>query len=90
MTSKGQATSARPSIEPPADFVKALRAAPAVWARWQELSDSHQREHVEAIEEAKRPETRVRRIARAVEMIALMPPRKRPLTASASATPRRR
>jgi uncharacterized protein YdeI (YjbR/CyaY-like superfamily) len=33
---------------------------------WKALSFTHQREHVEAIEEAKKPETRVRRIEKAV------------------------
>lgn len=56
-------------INPPADLVKALKAAKA-WAQWQRLSYSHQREHVEAIEEAKKPETRTRRIAKAVAAIS--------------------
>jgi hypothetical protein len=29
-------------IKPPADFVKALKATPPAWARYQELSFSHQ------------------------------------------------
>jgi uncharacterized protein YdeI (YjbR/CyaY-like superfamily) len=41
------------------------------------LSFSHQREHVEAIVGAKKPETRARRIASAVRMIAARPPRLR-------------
>jgi uncharacterized protein YdeI (YjbR/CyaY-like superfamily) len=41
----------------------------SVWDRWQRLSFSHQREHVDAIDEAKKPETRVRRIERAVAMV---------------------
>ena len=64
-------------VKPPADFVRALRAAPPAWDRWEELSYSHQREYVEAIEEAKTPETRARRIANAVESIAGRPARKR-------------
>ena len=60
---------AKRGVEPPPDFVKALKAAPKAWERWQALSYTHQREHVEAIEEAKKPETRVRRIERAVQMI---------------------
>jgi hypothetical protein len=55
-------------VKPPADLVKALKAA-SVWDRWQELSYSHQREHVEAVEDAKKPETRLRRIERAVQMV---------------------
>jgi hypothetical protein len=57
-------------IKPPADFAKALKAAPPAWDRWKELSYSHQREHVEAIDEARKPETRARRIKNAVRMIA--------------------
>ena len=56
-------------IRPPADFVKALKAVPAVWDQWRELSYSHQREHVAAIEEAKKPDTRARRIDSAIRMI---------------------
>lgn len=58
-------------VTPPADLVKALKAAPQAWERWQELSYSHQREHVEAIEEAKKPETRSRRLANAVRMVSV-------------------
>lgn len=57
-------------VETPADFERALRAAPPAWERWQELSFSHRREHVEAIEGARKAETRARRIERAVSDIA--------------------
>jgi len=63
-------------VKPPPDFVKALKAAPAAWQRWRELSYSHQREYVEAIEEAKKVETRARRIDGAVQMIADRPAKK--------------
>lgn len=56
-------------VTPPSDFVKALKREPAAWERWQALSYTHQREHVEAIEEAKKPETRVRRMEAALRMI---------------------
>lgn len=56
-------------VEPPADLVKALKAA-KVLAGWDALSFTHKREHAEAIEGAKKPETRTRRIAAAVKMIA--------------------
>ena len=55
-------------VKPPADLVKALKAASS-WDRWQALSFTHQREHVEAIADAKKPDTRVRRIERAVQMV---------------------
>src|SRR5215831_6408735 len=45
-------------VAPPADLLRALRALPGALDRWQTLSYSHQREYVEAIEEAKKPETR--------------------------------
>jgi hypothetical protein len=56
------------TVKPPADLVKALKAA-SLWERWQEQSYTHQREHAEAIADAKKPETRVRRIERALQMI---------------------
>ena len=62
-------------VTPPADLVKALKAAPPAWERWGELSYSHQREHAEAVEGAKKPETRERRVANAVAMVRAMKPR---------------
>jgi hypothetical protein len=56
------------TVKPPADLITALKAA-AAWDRWQDLSFTNQREHVEAIEDAKKPETRTRRIERAVQMV---------------------
>ena len=54
---------------PPADLVAALKASKTAWAGWNDLSYTHQREHVEAIEGAKKPETRKRRIAAAVAAV---------------------
>jgi len=54
----------------PPDFRRALKANVHAWARWQDLSYTHQREHVEAIEGAKKDETRTRRIKSATQMIA--------------------
>ena len=62
-------------VHPPSDLVEALKAAPPAWERWRESSYTHQREHVDAIDEAVRGETRARRIGRAVEMLRQMPPR---------------
>jgi hypothetical protein len=64
-------------ITPPSDLVKALKASPPAWERWRELSYTHQREHVEALEEAKKPETRARRVTRAVDLIRARPARRR-------------
>jgi hypothetical protein len=63
-------------VTPPPDLVKALKAKPPAWQRWQELSYTHQREYAEAIEGAKKPETRARRLDTAVEMIRARPARK--------------
>jgi hypothetical protein len=60
-------------ITPPADFVKALKAAPPAWDRWRELSYSHQREYAESVTSARAAETRVRRIERAVRSIGQRP-----------------
>lgn len=65
-------------VQPPADFVKALRAAPPAWDRWQDLAFTHQREYVEALADAKKPETRVRRMAAAVKAIGARATKKRP------------
>ena len=46
----------------PEDLRKALAAKPLLRARWDRLSYTHRREHVEALEGAKKPETRARRL----------------------------
>ena len=56
-------------IEVPDDLRAALDADPAARDTWQRLSYSHQRQHVDAIASAKAPETRARRIAKAVEKL---------------------
>ena len=61
----------------PDDFGRALRATPKALDRWNELSYTHQREYVEAVEQAKKKETRERRIRESVEAIAKQPPKKR-------------
>lgn len=72
-----EADSEKREIKPPADLTKALKAAPPAWDRWNELSFSHQREYVESLEEAKKPETRQRRLEQAVRAIAGRKPKKR-------------
>jgi Bacteriocin-protection, YdeI or OmpD-Associated/Domain of unknown function (DUF1905) len=58
-----------PAVAEPADFARALDADPAARAVYDRLAYSHQREHVRAIESAKKPETRARRIEKAVAML---------------------
>jgi hypothetical protein len=69
-------TEARQVTAPP-DFLGALKATRGAWDRWRELSYSHQREHVEAIEAAKKPETRARRIEAAIRLVRSTSIRKR-------------
>jgi Bacteriocin-protection, YdeI or OmpD-Associated/Domain of unknown function (DUF1905) len=54
------------AVAEPADFARALDADPAARAAYDRLAYSRQREHVIAIENAKKPETRARRIEQAV------------------------
>lgn len=56
------------AVECPTDLRAALDAAGG-WERWQQLSFTHQREHAEAVEGAKKPETRARRVAKCVAML---------------------
>jgi hypothetical protein len=57
------------TVEVPDDLAAALEAS-GVRAAFDAMSFSHRREYVEWVEEAKRAETRARRIAQAVERIA--------------------
>jgi hypothetical protein len=57
-------------ITPPAELARALKADKAARAAWDKLSYSHQKEYARAVEEAKRPETRRRRVERAVAALA--------------------
>jgi hypothetical protein len=53
----------------PADFARALDADPAARTAYDRLSYGHKREHVLAIESAKRPGTRAGRIEKALAML---------------------
>ena len=58
------------TVTAPKDFTAAMKTQPDAAAFWKGLSYSHQREYVAWIEEAKKAETRERRIAKAVGMLA--------------------
>ena len=53
----------------PPDLQKALKRDKLARERFESLPYSHKRQHVEAIEDAKKPETRRRRIEKALEML---------------------
>ena len=56
-------------VEVPKDFAAALRKEPKAARAFEALSYSHKRQHTLAIEAAKAPETRARRIAKSVAML---------------------
>ena len=57
-------------VTPPADLLRALKAAPGAWDQWRRLSYSHQREYAESVETAKKSDTRTRRIGAAVRAMS--------------------
>jgi hypothetical protein len=60
-------------VDVPPDLQNALSESPTAQEAWTRLSFTHQREHVEAITQAKRPETRARRIAKTIEQLTSAP-----------------
>ena len=56
-------------VKPPPDLAAALKKNAKAKAAWEKLSYTHQKEHVEAILEAKKAETRERRVQKAIEML---------------------
>jgi hypothetical protein len=60
----------------PPDLRDALTGEQATKAAFSKLSYTHRREYVEWIEEAKRPETRARRVAQTVERVRDCGPRR--------------
>lgn len=57
------------TVEVPVDLAAAIDAAPGAREAWDRLAPSHKKAHVTAVESAKAPETRQRRIAKAVEAL---------------------
>lgn len=58
------------TVTPPPDLQAVLKQNKTAATAWNSLSYSHQREHVRAIEEAKRPETRARRLEKTIAMLS--------------------
>ena len=59
-----------PNDRVPADLARALRRNKTAGAAFKSLTPSHKREHVGFVVEAKKPETRARRIARTIDELA--------------------
>lgn len=60
---------AKTMIEVPSDLAQALARSDAARALWSTMAPSHRKEYVGWIEEAKRADTRARRVEKAVEMM---------------------
>lgn len=58
------------TVKPPADLARALKANKTASAAWEKLSYTRQKEYANAVEEAKKPETRARRVEKAVTELA--------------------
>lgn len=56
-------------VEVPAYLKKIIAADSVAMGNWEKLSFTHQKEHVRAIEDAKKPETREKRIAAMMDML---------------------
>lgn len=67
---KAKAKAPKPPVETPADFAAALKRNAKARAAFEGFPPSHRRDYVEWIVEAKRDETRRRRIAQAVAWLA--------------------
>jgi len=57
-------------VDPPPDLKAALAKNSRAKARWQKLSFTHKKEHAQALLDAKKPETRSRRLQKTLEMLA--------------------
>lgn len=60
------------TIATPPDLLKALTRRRSVKVVWDKQSYTHRKEYIGYIEEAKKPETRARRIAKTIETLASM------------------
>ncbi len=57
------------TVEAPPDLAVVLAKRSKARAAWEKLSYTLKKEHAEAILQAKRPETRARRVAKAIELL---------------------
>lgn len=67
---QARARKTKPVLETPADLIAALEKNKKAWQAFEAFTPSHRREYIEWIEEAKREETRRRRIAQTVALVA--------------------
>lgn len=58
------------TVDVPADLAAALAEVPAAAQAWEKLAYTHQKEWVRSVEDAKKPETRARRVAAAIDALS--------------------
>lgn len=58
------------TVDVPDDLAKALKKNKAARERWDKLSYTHRKEYVNALLDAKKPETRLRRLGQAIDQMA--------------------
>jgi Bacteriocin-protection, YdeI or OmpD-Associated/Domain of unknown function (DUF1905) len=58
------------TVEVPADLAAALAASPEAAGAWEKLAYSHRKEWVRSVEDAKKPETRERRVRAAITALS--------------------
>ncbi len=64
-----EADEAPRAVDVPHDLESAIKKA-GLFAAWEKLSYTHRKEYARAVDEAKRPETRAKRIEKTVEQLA--------------------
>ena len=57
------------TVAPPPDLKRALAKNKAARAAWDKLSFTHKKEHADALADARKPETRARRLAKTLAML---------------------
>jgi hypothetical protein len=60
-------------VEPPADLARAIAVNKKMAANWEKLSFTNKKEMARSLEEARKPETRERRLMAAIEKLRSMP-----------------
>lgn len=65
-----RATKPRAPLPEPPELLQALRKHPAARKTWEAFAPSHRREYIEWLSEAKREDTRARRLATTLEWLA--------------------
>ena len=73
-----EADAAPRTIKPPKELAAAFKTNAKARAGWAALSYTHQREWAQAIDDAKKPETRARRVAQAMDALVAKSAAKKP------------